>query len=239
MSDPEKKEGNGDGGEKTDDSEALKTELGKRDEQIENLTKGIAKYRDDAQKSDKKVEELNASIEELKKQISQSTGEDVELDPDDEAKLRAWAQKHGYMTKEDIDKMTQESAQVQQQNMQAQAVNEFLENNKEFDDDEMWEKFKTEFSLYRTPTTLDGYRKLMDRVKKSITGGEDIENARQRGQAEAKTKGRLSLGGGSQGKGGNDASEMEKLREKYPSLTDEQIKARMSEIEELYPEDKK
>ena len=52
---------------------------------------------------------------------------------------------------------------------------------------------------------------------------------------ESLNKGRLSLGGGSQGSSGDSSEEIESLQKRYPKLSRDQIISRLSEIRSLYP----
>lgn len=215
-------------------------EFGKLQTQVENLNKGIATYRDSANDYKSKYESLHKEVEDLKKAKAPKE-EKVALDPEDEKRLEAWAKSKGFVSKEEMDKERQNLQRDNIKQAETQAVQTFLEKFPEYDDDGKWTQIMSEFQLYRTPTTTDGYLKLLNKIKSGLEG--DTGKARKDGEAKAKAdmaaKSRLSLGGRSQQKSSQDDATVESLQEKYPNLSRDQIEAKLAEINDLYPEDKK
>lgn len=228
-------EGNGGGeggGEGQPDArdEAMK----KLSTQVENLTKGIASYRDEAQAATKVAAEAKAALEEAKKEKKPA----VELDPKEEAKLKAWAEENGFVTKEALDAERVRIASENSKSVQTTAVAEFLEKHPEYDDDEKWKAVDAEFKLYKTPTSLPEFRNLLERIHKNLGGGsKDSDRAKAEAKAELIKRGRLNLGGGSQGgtEGSANEADIDKLQARYPNLSREQIEQRLAEIKSLYP----
>src|SRR6185436_16858296 len=137
--DPDNKgggDGGGDGGQPDPRDEAMK----KLEAQVDNLTKGIAMYRDEAQSATAAAKEAAEALEALK-----TKKPEVKLDPKDEEKFQAWAEKAGMVSKED---MTAERVRIAAESAKAvqnTAVTEFLEKHPEYDDDEKWKKVDEEF----------------------------------------------------------------------------------------------
>lgn len=224
----------GDGGNEVPTIESLSG-------QIENLNKGIAKYRDDASKAAKDAEaaraEAKAAREEadkVRKSIEEAKGEEdkepeVKLSKSDQEKLESWAKAQGFVTKDEMQKQEQKLFNDSLKQVESQAVNEFLEKHPELNNDEEWKKIGEQFALYKQPTSLTGYRQILQKIHKELYGNDD---AAARARAQIETRKRLSLGGGNQ-----KAEEMEKqiddYAEKYPHLSRDQIEARLSEINEL------
>lgn len=226
------------GGGSSGEGEQPSPELKTLQEQIENLNKGIAKYRDEATNATKKAEEIGTKYEELLKKLEETDDEDLEeLDEKDLKKFEAFAKKHGLVTKQELEKEAQKSQEQSVKQMQDQAITEFLEANPEFDDDEEWEKVKEQFQLYRTPSSLSGFRNLLSKIKKDLKGEDTKQQGRDEARAQTRKRDRLSLGGGSQKSG--DSKAIEDLQKKYPNLSRDQIEATLSEIESFYPEKKK
>jgi len=213
-------------------------ELSSLKEQITNLNKGIASIRDEAQSWKSKYEEISNDLNEFKDKIefSSEDDEDAKLAPEDQKKLEEWARKKGFVTNEEFEEEKQKVQQDSLKLIESSAVSEFLEKHKEYDNDEQWSKIRLEFGQYKTPTTIEGYRKLLNKIHNELTGG--TSKAREDGKAQARaemlTKGRLSFGGGSQG-GHNNDQDVESLQKKYPNLSREQIEERLSDIRSLYP----
>jgi len=211
-------------------------DVAKLQEQITNLNKGIATYRDESRSSKEAYEKLQKDFEDFKGSVEVEEDDEVQLNPQDAKKLESWAKKQGFVTAEELEAEKTRLQQESFKNLEAQAVNDFLEKNKEFDDDEKWKEFKSEFSQYKTPTTLEGYKKVFNKILKDLGGSNDLEKGKSEARAELEKKGRLSLGGGSQKSG--DAKTVEDFQKKYPNLSKEQIESRLKEIQTLYPEKK-
>lgn len=220
------------------DYKAMYEELQKK--QID-LNKGIAKYRDEAQRAKEEFEKLKEEFEDLKSKIEfEADGEDVKIHPEDEKKLEVWAQKKGLITRSELEAEKATLQQEQQKTLEAQAVEEFLNKYPQYDTDENWEKIRQLFALYRTPTSLQGYRILLERIHKELSGAKSSEDAYSKAKAELQAKGRLTLGGGSQSSGKETREEqIERLRQRYPNLNRDQIEAQLFELENLYRERQK
>jgi len=209
----------------------------KLQEQIENLNKGIATYRGESAASKAAVEAANAKIKTLEEAIATKKDVDtdekeVKLNPEDQKKLDAWAKTNGFVTKDEMEAQKAEIFNASVKNVEAQAVDEFLKTYPKYDKDEEWAKVKEQFELYKSPTSLAGYRSLLSKIYKELNPGDD---GSARARAEIETKKRLGLGGGSQKTGGDgDEETMESLQAKYPRLTREQIQTRMTELKALY-----
>lgn len=229
MPDPEKQ------GDPTPiDPEAFK----KLEEQVGNLNKGIATYRDEAQKYKTDYEAVQKKLTELEGKADPDPDEpEVVLDPEEQKKLDAWAKQKGYVTNEALEAEKNKLRQEGQKSVESQAVSEFLEKHPEYDQDQNWERITAEFSWYKTPNTLDGYRKLLNKIHADVTGS--TKNAREDGKAQARAElnrnQRLTLGGGGQGGPSAEDVEIEAMAKKYPKLSRDQIEDRLSEIRSLYP----
>ena len=200
-----------------------------------NLNQGIAQYRDAAQESKQRAEELEAKIAELEARFETQSKEKIEIDEADEEILEHWAKEKGFITKDELEGLKTELNTTTQQQIHNQAVSEFLEKYPQYDNNENWEKVKQEFALYRTPTTLQGYRQILDKIHQTLSIPEVEKRGGDKVRAEITTKGRLSLGGGSQRAASPEREEtIESLQKKYPNLSKEQIEARLAEIDTLY-----
>lgn len=205
----------------------------KLQQQVENLNKGIAKYREESQKSSVEVANLKKQLEEKSKSSTKAADDELELNAEDQKRLEAWAKKQGFVTKGEFE---QERLRIQQEsfsNIENQAVDEFLRQHPEYDKDEEWEKVKVLFSEYKTPTSLTQYRKLLAKIHSELNPKEDKGSDKAR--AEIETKRRLGLGGGMQKRPSGDSQTIESLMEKYPSLSRDQIEAQLASIKSLYP----
>jgi hypothetical protein len=208
--------------------------------QIENLNKGIATYRDDAKKALERAERAEATakaVADASKAKTDNDGEDlVPLTAEDQKRLEAWAKSQGFATKEEI---LEERQRIQADNLrtiETQAIDEFLAQHSEYNDEEKWEELKKEFGQYKQPANLAEYRRILNKVHKELNPKKDDDGA-ARARAEIETRKRLGLGGGSQH---SDDQEMtaEKLAERYPRLSKDQIEARLKEIKSIYPDKK-
>lgn len=219
-------------------TEALE-EITKLKEQTENLTKGIAKYRDESQESKQLLNEtlednrnLHAKIEGLS---SGDNDEDIDLSPDDEKRLQAYMKKQGFMTKEELEIQKREDKQKTQKQIQEESLNRFLEKNPNLkDDDDAWKKFASEFKRYVAPTSADGYDKLFSEVKDKVMPKTEEEDNTNTGAGTTEKK-HLSFGGGSSPQ--KKDTKIEDLKNKYPSLSKDQITERLSEIDEIQKEE--
>lgn len=215
--------------------------VAKLQEQVENLNKGISSYRDEIKLYKENYEKLQDDFEEFKSSVEvedESDDKKVQINPDDEKKLEAWAKQKGFVSQTEMQIEKQKLHQESIKSAENQAISEFLQKHPEYDSDENWQKVLAEFQsgLYRQPTTLSSYQKLLDRIHKDLTG--DPNRAREEGKVQAKLenqiKGRLSLGGGSQGSGQPNDKDIEELQKRYPKLSRGQIEERLSEIRSLY-----
>lgn len=211
----------------------------KLQEQIANLNKGIATYRDESQVSKAEVAKAVAKVAELEASITTKDTDDddknkeVNLNPKDQEKLDAWAKSQGFVTKAEMEVQKTEIYNASMKTVETQAVNEFLKTYPKYDKDEEWNKVMEQFALYKTPTSLAGYQSLLNKIHKELNPGDD-GSARTR--AEIETRKRLGLGGGSQKTGDDTAAEsIESLQEKYPKLSRAQIESRLAELKALYP----
>ena len=215
----------------------------KLQEQIANLNKGIATYRDESQSSKAevakavaKVAELEAVINATKDTDDEDKNNEVNLNPKDQEKLDAWAKSQGFVTKVEMEAQKAEIYNASMKTVETQAVEEFLKTYPVYDKDEEWNKVMEQFALYKTPTSLAGYQKLLNKIHKELNPGDD-GSARTR--AEIETRKRLGLGGGSQKIGTDEGVEtIESLQEKYPRLNRTQIESRLAELKALYPDKK-
>lgn len=233
------REGSEDGSVETPSIEALQ-------QQIENLNKGIATYRDDARRAQDEAQEAKSEAESIKSKLAdlersfensnKGSGDGLpELSSEDQRRLEAWAKSRGFVTKSEVESERQRMQTENIRNIENQAISDFLKEYPEYDKDENWQKLKEEFGLYKQPTTLADYRKLLAKVHKQLNPSQD---AVAKARAEIEMKKRLGYGGGSQ-KATDGEMTAEKLREKYPRLSAEQIQSRLAEINRLYPEKKK
>jgi hypothetical protein len=226
--------------EENKDNQVTPEVLAKMQGQIDNLNQGIASTRDENKNLKSNYDKLQGDYDTLKTSIESSKEEPIEeivLNPEDEKRLEAWAKQKGFVSKEDLSVERQKMNLDTIKSYESQAVSEFLEKHKEYDTDENWQKILSEFSLYRQPTSLDGYRKLLNKIHQGLSGGitKGIEEGRSKAKIEEIQKGRLSLGGGHQGSALNNEQDIENLQKRYPNLSREQILERLSEIGSLYP----
>ena len=211
----------------------------KLQEQIENLNKGIASYRDEANSYKENYTKLQQDLEELKGSLKSEDEDDnkVNLNPEDEKRLEAWAKQKGFVSQNEFQAERQKIQQDSIKNVETQAVSQFLEKNPEYDNDEKWQEVLREFQLYRQPTSLDAYSKLLNRIHNDLSGGirKAEEGGRVKEKIETHIKGRLSLGGGHQGSPSDNDKDVDNLQKRYPNLSRDEIRTRLSELESLYP----
>lgn len=227
-----------------------KTEIPQREEdktKIEELTKkqgdlnqGIAKYRDDAQKSQEREKELGTKLAETETRLAESEkSKEKKIDEEDAAMLENWGKEKGFVTKEDLEKLKTEQTTGAQQELHNQAVTGFLKAHPQYNTDENWEEVKKEFSkFYKQPITLQGYQEVLEKVHQTLSIPDIVKQAGDKVRAEFTTKSRLSLGGGPQMTPEREAT-VDDLQKRYPNLSKEQIAMRLDEIDVLYKKEEK
>lgn len=192
--------------------------------QIENLNKGIANYRKE--------------IDELKKNPATDTEDELELTAKDKKRLETWAKENGLVTKEEVEEDRRKSNQEKLKTIETDAITGFLKKYPQYDKDEEWKKVLAEFSLYKQPTTISGYKQLLERIHKDVGDVKTEGDTKTKVKVEDQKRNLLSV---STGTGASPASEetdtdtLEKLKAKYPNLSEDQIKSRLNEIKTLYP----
>lgn len=214
----------------------------KLQEQLENLNKGIASYRDKAQAAETEAkaakEEARQAKEDaakIKTAIDEAGKKEEEEDPktklssDDQKKLEAWAKSQGFVSQKDLEDERTRLFSENLKNVEAQAVDEFIKAHPEVNTDEEFAKIKEQFALYKQPTSLTGYRQVLSRIFKDLYG-KDETAAKVR--ADIKTRERLSIGGGSQ-KDDSEEGQLDDLEAKYPHLSRELIAEKLKEINDL------
>ena len=236
MTDP-----NNGAGEGNQDQPISKEAFEKLSSQVENLNKGIASERSANKQWESKYNDLKKEVDGLKisKSFPSDDDDEILLNPDDEKRLKAWAQKQGFVSKTEFEAEKQKMQLDTIKTFENQAVTEFLEKHPEYDDDENWNKVLSQFQLYRQPTSLDSYRKLLNKIHKELTGEEDKSKSRDEGRTKEKIenikKSRLSLGGGNQRSDEDNSADLETLQKRYPNLSKDQISQRLTDIRSLYP----
>ena len=205
-------------------------------EKVSNLTKGIASYRAE----NKEIKGELATALETIKNLSKSGGDEIEITPEEEKKMEALLKKKGVVLHADLQKKDEEARAESLQTVEKKATDNFIKAHPEYDDDAKWQEIVTEFGLYKTPSTIEGFEKILEKVHRDLSG----DTQRKKGKAEARAEDyntkRLSLGGGSQSRNSNeDTDDVDKLRKKYPNLSDEQILQTLQDINNLYPKDEK
>lgn len=241
MPDPNEKVGKGaaDGGGAAEPKVPTPEEFKELSDQVKNLNKGIATYRDSEKAWKSKYDTLEQDFTELKSKIDLASDDDKDekLAPEDQKKLEAWAKKQGFVSQKDLQAERQKIQQESAKAIENQAISEFLDKHKEYDKDEEWSKVQAEFQLYKAPTSLEGYRKLLNKIHAELNG-DDPKNkgdAKAQARVELLRKGRLSLGGGLQSGGNENDATVENYQKRYPNLSRDQIEERLSEIRSLYP----
>lgn len=213
----------------------------KLEEQVENLNKGIAATRDDAKTAIEAAKAANDALEVFKKETAKNVPE-VQLSAEEQKKFEAWAKANGVVTQAELAAERNARAGEAVKEVSATAINDFLEKHPEYDDDDQWAKVQAEFNLYKTPTDLASYKKLLERIHLDLNPEDAKERAKAQARAELKKQEILKKGGGSQGKTSVDAeleAEIDKMQSKYPNLSREQIEARLSEVKNMYAGKKK
>lgn len=205
-------------------------------EQVENLNKGIASYRDKVSTAEKAAEdarkeasEAKAEIEKIKKGSEGKKDEESNLNPDDQKKLEAWAKKNGFVTKDELEQEKGRLFNESLKNIEVQAIDEFVKTHPEYEEEANWDKVKKEFSQYKQPTSITGYRQILAKIHKEFKGSDEAD---AKARAAEETRKRLGLGGGGQSGAESDTT-LESLRERYPNLSTDQISARLEEINTL------
>jgi len=218
-----------------EDIEYYKQKVAELEEKHANLNQGIAKYRDQAQEQSQRVKELEQKIAELEEKLNEPS-EKIELADEDEAILESWAREKGFVTVDEINKLKEEQAIQAQLQAEQEAVEEFLKKYPQYDTDENWAKVKAEFERsFKPQATKKGFLEVLEKIHKLLSIPEIEKEGEARALAKLKNKGRLSLGGGSQGSVNEKRQEtIDELQKKYPNLSKEQIEARLAEIDALY-----
>lgn len=217
----------------------------KLSEQVDNLNKGIATSRDEVKvakaESATAVETAKAAtdaLEAYKKENGIKKDKPVEdLSKEEQKKFDAYMESQGVITKKEMEEQQQATASQSAKDTATTAVSEFLEKHPEYDEDDKWQAVQEEFNLYKTPTDLASYRKLLERVHSNLTGSTK-ENARASARAEINKQKSLTRGGngGGAGSASDNEAEIDKMQEQYPSLSRGQIEARLAEVDDLYPD---
>lgn len=212
----------------------LQSQIATLNEQIGNLNKGVASERSEKKAAMDKLSTLESELKEFKGKVEfQAEDEEIDLTPEDQKKLEAWARKQGFITQDELEAEKQRIHQDSIKSTQVQAINEFLEKHPECDTDENWAKIQAEFIQYRAPSDIQGYKKLLNKIHKDLFKDSDPDDAEAKVKAKLSTKNRLTLGGGSQGSSANEMT-VEKLQERYPNLSKDQIETRLREINDVY-----
>lgn len=228
--------------ENTDDGKGVPLTIEKLSEQVENLNKGIGKYREEAATA--KTEAAQAKAEaakaiadaaDVRKAIEDSKDDDsddkeVKLSPSDQKKLESWAKAQGFTTKAEFEAEKSRVFADTLRNIETQAVEELLKQHPELEDEKEFNKIKEAFGIYKQPTTLTGYRTILKEVYTKVYGTDD---AAARARAVIAQRNRLSMGGQGTQKDDDDKEQMDEYRERYPHLSEGQIAARLKEINEL------
>jgi hypothetical protein len=233
-----------DGAEPKTLEDAIKV-IGELKAHADDLNKGIATYRDSskaaADEAKKATETANAALKKLDEfmKLNQKKEEGVKLSADEEAKFKAFAKEQGLVSKTDLQVNANAQFVEKLKEIENTAVGEFLEQHPEYDDDEKWKEIAEQFSLYKQPTTLQGYRALLGRIFKDVNP-ESGSGARAKARAEIINRQRLTIGGGNAKSGTEDAdAEIERLQKKYPNLSREQIEETLTGVRSLPQRTKK
>ena len=209
---------------------------------LADLTKGIASYRDTAQKAESSAAEAKAEAAAAKKEAADAKAEsedlrnskkynkEPQLNPEDQARLEAWAKKQGFVTKAEMEAQRVSLLNESVKGAETTAVEEFLENHPEYSESDKWEAVKKQFEQYKQPTSLTGYRNILSRIHKDLSQKDDIASELR---AREEQKKRLGLGGKGANEDGDGDVTMEKMRQRYPNLSEETITQRLIEINEL------
>lgn len=229
---PKENEGKSDG-EVT--VQELQSQIATLNEQIGNLNKGVASERSEKKAAMDKLSTLESELKEFKGKVEfHAEDEEIDLAPEDQKKLEAWARKQGFVTQGELDAEKQKIHQESMKSVESQAVTSFLEKHPECDNDDNWTKIQAEFSQYRTPQDVQGYNKLLNKIYNELFSKQDkSEDIEAKIKVRLNTKNRLALGGGSQGTTSEEAT-VEKLQERYPNLSKSQIESRLKELSEVY-----
>jgi hypothetical protein len=222
-------------------SEQENETISKLEEQVANLNKGIAATRDEAKTAIEAAKSATDALDVFKRENAKSKEPDEALSSEDQKKFEAWAKSKGIVTQEELQAERDKLAGDNAKGVANQAVSEFLEKYPEYDEDDEWQKVQAEFNLYKTPTDLAGYRRLLERVRGDLNPAAKADKAKAQARAEINKKAALAKGGGSQGASSTDAefeAEVDKMQSKYPSLSRGQIEARLSETRALYADKK-
>ena len=230
--------GDADKGGQNNGSAGDQEQLVKLQQQVENLNKGVSSSRDEAKAAKAEADTLRAQIAALQSKIdTKPNGEEVELHPDDAKKLSAWARQQGLVSKDELEAERTRLQLESQKSLATAAIDEFIAKHPKYDNDDEWQKVQKEFTLYKTPTNITEYRKILNRIHKDISGDDDSEDTEAKIKAKQANNSRLKLGGGSQSSGA-EAQTVEDLQKKYPSLSREQIEQRLADLKSLHAQKK-
>lgn len=199
----------------------------------ENLNRGIAKIRDESQTKSARIQELERQNAELSKEPKPVVS--------DEERLKNLLQNSGYVKKDELEKIEKEKQIQELENVRDTSINKWLEENPDFDTNEMWSKLDKEFTEnYKSQTTQQGWIRVFDKIKKDVSGGNLKEQGKVEAIIEQKNKGRLTLGGGSQGTPSDSEGAIESFMKQRPNLkaTKEQLEKQKAELDALYPKKK-
>jgi len=225
---------------KTEADAAVITKL---EEQIDNLNKGIATTRGEAKTAIEAAKAATDALTSFKNESAKKNDSDEpDLTDEEQKKFDKWAKANKIVTQTELESERNARAGESAKETANTAVSEFLAKHPEYDEDDEWEKVQAEFNLYKTPTNLPGYRKLLERVHADLNPDAKTDRAKAQVRAEINKKNTLAKGGGSQGNTSTDAefeADVDKMQTKYPNLSREQIEARLTEVRELYSEKKK
>lgn len=218
-------------------------------EQVDNLNKGIASYRDESQSSKTEAAEAKKEANEAKAALATLTADFKKLSekrddpkaPDltaaEEARFKAYAEKNGLVTKTEFNQERVAEQTAKMKEAENTAVTEFLAKHPEYDEKAKWEEVLESFSQYKVPTTVAGFRNVLEKIHGELSGEGKTKDAKAEAKAEIISRARLSMGGGSQKTGDEGAAEeqLEKYKKRYPNLSEDQILQRLADIDALYP----
>jgi chromosome segregation ATPase len=198
-----------------------------------NLNKGIASQRDTIKSKETEITELREKIQNLEKNPNEDKKSELS---EEEIKFEKYIKDKGYMTKKEFELEEAKKTSNRHSQIQGSAIKEFLTKYPQYDSDEAWSEVDKQFALYKTPTTLDGYRDILNKIHKDIGSGIESQNAHARAKANLENNSRLSKSGGFD-KGGmpdDEESKIEALKKKYPRLDEATIKSKLDEINAIY-----
>jgi hypothetical protein len=213
--------------------------------QVDNLNKGIASYRDESQsaKTDaaearKEAGEAKAALADFKKLSEKAADEKApDLTAEEKARFKAYAEEQGLVTKTEFNQERVADQTAKMKEAENTAVSEFLAKHPEYDEKAKWEEVLEQFGQYKVPTTVAGFKNVLDKIHNDLTGEGKSKDAKAEAKAEIISRARLSMGGGSQKTGdeGEVEAKLDQYKKRYPNLSEDQILQRLSDIDALYP----